>query len=392
MEKQQPKSSDPEPKGSDGPAFAPPARLARTKTRHVILLLSFILWVLVPTSGVAVYLYTVAKDQYASHVGFSVRREEVGSAMELLGGISALSGSSSTDTDILYEFIRSRQMVRLVDDRLDLQSIYTVNGDPYFSLGTDARIEALVEYWQRVVSVYYDNSSGLIEVRALAFDPKDAHAITQVVFDESSRMINELSAIAREDTTRYARKELDQAIDRLKTTRSKLTKFQNRTRIVDPTADLQGQMGLLNSLQQQLATGKIELEQLLGSTTVTDPRVKALRKKIAAIEKLIDQERASFSSSETGSDAFSQLFAQFQELQVNLEFAEKSYLSAQAAYDVAQAEAVRKSRYLATYIKPTLAETAEYPRRLEFVLLTLGALVLSWSILVMIYYSLRDRR
>ncbi|WP_343032000.1 sugar transporter [Roseovarius bejariae] len=347
---------------------------------------------LVPTSGVAVYLYTVAKDQYASHVGFSVRREEVGSAMELLGGISALSGSSSTDTDILYEFIRSRQMVRLVDDRLDLQSIYTVNGDPYFSLGTDARIEALVEYWQRVVSVYYDNSSGLIEVRALAFDPKDAHAITQVVFDESSRMINELSAIAREDTTRYARKELDQAIDRLKTTRSKLTKFQNRTRIVDPTADLQGQMGLLNSLQQQLATGKIELEQLLGSTTVTDPRVKALRKKIAAIEKLIDQERSSFSSSETGSDAFSQLFAQFQELQVNLEFAEKSYLSAQAAYDVAQAEAVRKSRYLATYIKPTLAETAEYPRRLEFVLLTLGALVLSWSILVMIYYSLRDRR
>jgi capsular polysaccharide transport system permease protein len=130
----------------------------------------------------------------------------------------------------------------------------------------------------------------------------------------------------------------------------------------------------------------------LGSTTVTDPRVKALRKKIAAIEKLIDQERSSFSSSETGSDAFSQLFAEFQELQVNLEFAEKSYLSAQAAYDVAQAEAVRKSRYLATYIKPTLAETSEYPRRLQFVLLTLGALVLSWSILVMIYYSLRDRR
>ena len=392
MEDRQPKPSGPTAKGPDNPAFAPPARPARVKTRHVLLLLSFVIWVLVPTGGVAVYLYTVAKDQYASHVGFSVRKEEVGTAMELLGGISALSGSSSTDTDILYEFIRSRQMVRLVNDRLDLQSIYTMSGDPFFSLGTDTRIEALVDYWKRVVNVYYDNSSGLIEVRALAFRPKDARAITQIVFEESSRMINELSAIAREDTTRYAREELDQAIARLKTTRAALTGFQNRTRIVDPTADLQGQMGLLNSLQQQLAAEKIQLEQLLGDTTVSDPRVKALRKKIAAIEKLIEQERASFSSSETGADAFSQLFAEFQELQVNLEFAEKSYLSAQAAYDLAQAEAVRKSRYLATYIKPTLAETAEYPRRLQLVLLTLGALILSWSILAMIYYSLRDRR
>lgn len=392
MEDRQSKPSGPTAKGPDNPAFAPPARPARVKTRHVLLLLSFVIWVLVPTGGVAVYLYTVAKDQYASHVGFSVRKEEVGTAMELLGGISALSGSSSTDTDILYEFIRSRQMVRLVNDRLDLQSIYTMSGDPFFSLGTDTRIEALVDYWKRVVNVYYDNSSGLIEVRALAFRPKDARAITQIVFEESSRMINELSAIAREDTTRYAREELDQAIARLKTTRAALTGFQNRTRIVDPTADLQGQMGLLNSLQQQLAAEKIQLEQLLGDTTVSDPRVKALRKKIAAIEKLIEQERASFSSSETGADAFSQLFAEFQELQVNLEFAEKSYLSAQAAYDLAQAEAVRKSRYLATYIKPTLAETAEYPRRLQLVLLTLGALILSWSILAMIYYSLRDRR
>ena len=120
--------------------------------------------------------------------------------------------------------------------------------------------------------------------------------------------------------------------------------------------------------------------------------IHALSDPTQAIEKLIEQERASFSSSETGADAFSQLFAEFQELQVNLEFAEKSYLSAQAAYDLAQAEAVRKSRYLATYIKPTLAETAEYPRRLQLVLLTFGALILSWSILAMIYYSLRDRR
>ena len=373
-------------------AFAPAVGRAKARRRHVLLLLSFILWVIAPTGVVGWYLYTVAKDQYASHVGFSVRREEVGSAIELLGGISALSGSSSSDTDILYEFIRSRQMVRTVHNKLDLTRMYTVPEDPLFGLGDDTRIEALVNYWQRVVSVYYDNASGLIEVRALAFTSDDAKAITETIFSESSRMINELSAIARDDTTRYAQEELDHSIERLKIARTALTAFQNRTRIVDPTADLQGQMGLLNSLQAQLATTSIELELLLDNSAESDPRVQQARKKMQAIEKLIDQERSSFSSSETGDGAFSQLLAEFQELQVNLEFAEKSYLSSQVAYDVAQAEAVRKSRYLATYIEPTLAETPEYPRRLMLVMITAGGLILSWSILVMIYYSLRDRR
>ena len=55
-----------------------------------------------PALVTAFYLWTRAADQYASDVAFSVRTEEKGSAIELLGGITELSGSSSSDTDILY--------------------------------------------------------------------------------------------------------------------------------------------------------------------------------------------------------------------------------------------------------------------------------------------------
>lgn len=373
-------------------SFSPAVGIAKARWRHFVLLITFLIWVVVPTGVVGWYLYTVAQDQYASHVGFSVRREEAASAMELLGGISALSGSSSSDTDILYEFIRSRQMVRTVHDQLDLVAMYKAPEDPVFGLNGDTRIEALLTYWQRMVSVYYDRSSGLIEVRALAFTPEDAEAVTKAIFAESSRMINDLSAIARDDTTGYAREELGGAVSRLKKARTELTAFQNRTRIIDPTADLQGQMGVLNSLQTQLAGVSIELALLLDNSSDSDPRVRQVRQKIQAIERLIDKERNSFSNSDTGEGAFTQLLATFQELQINVEFAEQSYISAQATYDGAQAEAVRKSRYLATYVEPTLAETPEYPRRLLLVLVMAGLLLLSWAILVMIYYSLRDRR
>ena len=75
--------------------------------------------------------------------------------------------------------------------------------------------------------------------------------------EESHRRINALSDIAREDTTRYARQELETAKTRLKAAREALTAFRMRSRMVDPAADIQGKMGLLNSLQAQLAQALI---------------------------------------------------------------------------------------------------------------------------------------
>ena len=375
-------------------SMRPPARSAGMRARHVGIAFSFVLWVILPLGLSVWYLYAVARDQYASHIGFSVRTEEIGSAIELLGGITELSGSSSSDTDILYEFIQSPQIVRSVNDQLNMARIYQRPGDPVFTLGEDTRIEALSSYWQRMVKIFYDRSSGLVEVRVLAFEPEDAKAIAEVVFRESSDMINELSAIARADAMRYAEEELSRAEERLLLSNRSLTSFRNRTQIVDPAADVQGQMGLLNSLNAQMAEAQIELELLLDNSAESDPRVAQANRKIAAVQKLIDEERSSFggASGVSGVTQYSELLEEYQALQLGLQFAEKSYLSALAARDVALAEAQRQSRYLATHIPPTLAETAEYPRRLMLLSMISGFLLLSWSILVMVYYSLRDRR
>lgn len=369
-----------------------PAGQARARRRHLGIALSFALIVLTPLILSGGYLYLVAKDQFASHVGFSVRTEEVGSAVELLGGITELSGSSSSDTDILYEFIQSQQMVRAIDGALDLKRIYKVPGDPVFALGDDVRIEALLDHWNDVVKIFYDPGSGLIEVRVLAFDAADAQAIARAVFEQSSAMINELSAIARADATRYAAEELSRAEERLKRAATAQTAFRNRTQIVDPAADLQGQMGILTSLQGQLAEALIELQLLQDTASASDPRVQSFQRRIEVIEGQIENERDQLGGGAGGANQFSKLLEEYQALELDREFAEKAYLSAQAAYDAAFTEAQRQSRYLATHIAPTLAETPEYPQR-GMLMLVIGAfLLLVWSTLVMIYYSLRDRR
>ncbi|OWU81693.1 sugar transporter [Oceanicola sp. 22II-s10i] len=371
----------------------PMAGRARLRLRHVVLGLSFLICVCAPLAVTAWYLYAVAKDQYASSVGFAVRTEEVGSAIELLGGITELSGSSSSDTDVLYEFIQSQNMVRAINARVDLRVAYHQPSDPVFGIPSDVRIEDVVDYWQRMVKVFYDRASGLIEIRVLAFDPDTAQEIAQAIFDESSDMINQLSAIARSDTTRYARDELNSAIERLKDARGAVTAYRIRTQIIDPVTDIQGRMGLVNSLQTQLAEALIELDLVRRTSPETDPRVVQAERRVEVIRERLAAERKRFS--EGGDDesvSYSSLVSEYEGLAVEQEFAEKAYLSALAAFDTAQAEAQRKSRYLATYIDPTVAESSKFPKRMNILGILGAVLFLGWAIAVMVYYSIRDRR
>jgi capsular polysaccharide transport system permease protein len=373
----------------------PPARPARPRRRHVAILLGFLLCVVAPVAATGRYLFTVALDQYASHAGFSVRREESDPAVEILGGITSLSGSGTSDADVLYEFIRSQEMVRLVDARIDLRRAFGRIEDPVFALWPGATIEDLAAYWPRMVKVFYDRSSGLIELRVQAFTPGDAQAIAQAIFDEATAMINAMSSIAREDATRYAREELDKSVARLVAARQALTEFRARTQIVDPAADIQGRMGLLATLEGQLVEAIIDLDLLRETTRESDQRVVQAERKVAVIEARIAAERSRFGMAGgdgTGDAAYATLVADYERLSVDLEFAEQSYLAALAAHDAALARAQRQSRYLAAYVAPTRAERAEYPRRVLLLGLAAAALFLVWSLLVLVYYAIRDRR
>ncbi|ETW12731.1 capsule polysaccharide export inner-membrane protein KpsE [Roseivivax marinus] len=377
---------------------APRPSAARAKPRHYLLILSFVLWVIVPAALAGGYLYTIAKDQYASRVGFSVRTEEIGSAVELLGGITELSGSSSSDTDILFEYIQSQQMVRAINEEIPLRDVYARPGDPIFTLGEDARIEALWNYWQNMVSVFYDRGSGLIEVRVLAFEAEDAQRIASEIFDQSSQMINQLSTIARADAMRYAEEELTRSEDRLREARQQTTAFRNRTGIIDPQADIQNQMGVVNALQQRLAEALVERRQILDSNS-SDPRLADIDRRVEAIRSQISSEKSQLAQSDSeaataegGEQSYSRLLEEFEALAADQEFAERAYLSARAARDAALAEAQRQSRYLASYVDPTLAETAEFPRRGVLLGMIFAFLLVTWTIGTMIFYSLRDRR
>jgi capsular polysaccharide transport system permease protein len=244
-----------------------------------------------------------------------------------------------------------------------------------------------------MTKIGYDGGAGILEVEVRAFDADSAVILAEEMFAQSSAMINDLSTQARSDATSYAQDDLEVAVARLKSARRTLAEFRNQTQIIDPAADIQGQMGVLTSMQTQLTQALISRGLLELSATKTDPRLVQLNLKIGVIEKQIDIQRGKFGlgDGENG-EALAQLMGRYEELSVEVEFAEQSYLQALDALDNANGEARRQSRYLAAHIKPTHADRPEYPRKILLTMLVAFFSFFGWIILVMVYYSLRDRR
>lgn len=374
-----------------------PVRHARLERRHILILLSFLIVVVLPTLIGGWYLWAKAEDQYVSTVAFSVRKEEASGSVDILGGITQLTGAgTASDTDILYDFLRSEDIVARIDALIDLRSRFSRAWpeDPVFALDPSTSIEDLAKYWRRQVRVLYDTSTRLITLEVSAFTREDAYEIARTTFGESNRTINRLSDIAREDATRFARSELNRSQQRLTETRQALTAFRMRTQIVDPMADLAGQMGVLNSLQNQLAEALISLDMLRENARPDDQRIIQAEQRIAAIRSRMAEERSKFGAAEenTGGESYAQLVSDYERLAADMEFAATAFHSAQAAYDAAVAEAQRQSRYLAAHIEPKIAEASIAPNRVKLLASLFGMALLLWSIGLLIYYSIRDRR
>lgn len=375
---------------------APPAQAANFRPRHGGLLALAFLLIVAPAVAVAIYLWNFAVDQYVSVAGFAIRTESSSSPFDFLGAFGGGSTTTSKDMDILDNFVTSQQLVAKIDKELDLKAMFSKpQNDPLFAYNTAGTIEDLVDYWNRMVIVNYDNTTGLMQLNVYAFSPEDAQKIATTVLDESSTMINKLAAVAREDTTKYAKQVLDESVKRMADARRALTEFRVKNNIVDPSIDIGSQSSVVGQLNQQLTQAQVELQVLKqGGAADSDPRVVAVQRRIDVINNQIasEQQKVAVATGQGSSTGYAELVADYEALKVDEEFAQKAYLTALASYDAAEAEASHKQVYLATYEEPTVAEASTAPRRWLILITTMVIGFFAWSIVSLIYYALRDRR
>lgn len=366
---------------------------ARLMKRHYALIISLFTVVLLPTILTSAYMFLIAKDQYSSKLSFSVRSSDAGSSPLMLLGMPQLTGTTTADTDILYQYLRSQRVVEQVNNKIGLKSIYaSEGGDFFFSLSPNASIEEMVNFWNRMVRVVLDTRTGIISVEVLSFNPHQSQSLAVAIEKLATDLLNQLSVAARADATKYAKHDLDKALRRLVDARTNLTLFRNKTRLIDPSSTLQTQIGLLELLSQKLVDAEIELALLLDELSKNDPRVERAEKKTITIRERLEDEKTKLGSQPNVETNYAEIVSEYESLTVEKEYAEQQYVSALAAMDAAAAEAQRQTRYLASHIEPTLAQEATHPKRLITTLLVFIISLLFWSLFVLVFYSARDRQ
>ena len=398
MSKPAPKSEPVKLKPAPDPQTGAPVALQqkltrRRRLRHIVLLASFLAVVVIPAVLTALYLYVRAADQYHSRSAFAVRSEEMSNPLDIVGAFTQTGMSSAPDAEILNDFITSQSLVQQIDAELDLRTIWNrPEGDPVFTLGDDPSVEDLLAYWERMVSVSLDSNTGVIEIEARAFAREDAQRIATAIIEKSADLVEDLSRIAREDSMRFTIEDVEKAEERLRAQRVKIREFRSTYQIIDPEADVESQIGVIAALQGRLADALIELDTIRSYADENDPRLPNIQRRIDAIRNQIGNERSAFSGGSDTDRPLSDIIGEYEELLVDMEFSQNAYTAALAAEEQARIEANRRSRYLAVHIPPTLAEESVYPQRGLLLVVGIACAFAAWSIMVMLYYNVRDRR
>lgn len=353
----------------------------------------FLLLVIVPTLLAILYYGFIASDQFVSEMRLTVRSgdSQRNDATGLFQGMAAAS-QIGLDSNIIVQYLQSREIVDAVDQKIHLREMFSKSGIDFFSrIKRSASIEELVDYWKSKVDVFFDMTTGIISVKVKSFTSRDSQTIGKEIIDHSEAFVNALSQRSREDYLRAARQQLDEAATRLLRAREEILQYRNKKSILDPKKEADSTLDLLKKLKEELAqsitnfnTNSSYMQESAPTLRAQGNRIAALRAQIAVVESNLTNSK----SSET--KVLSSEIQSFEPLETERQLAEKYYEMTLMSFQKAQFESIRQNIYVSVIVRPTLAQDALYPRRMVNIFLTMLCGFGIWLFLILSYRSVKE--
>lgn len=372
----------------------PPLPESETKRGYSIYIW-FAACVLLPTALASVYFGFIASNKYVAEFRFSVQDASLPSTQSTSGIMSLIGGggSSASNNYMVTDYLTSQQAVEELQRRIKLETLYSKPEIDWWSrFDRSQPIERFVDYWKSMVSAQYDLITGIATAQVRAFSPQDALLVANTLVKMSEELVNQIANRSQQDAVRFAQQEVEKAQDRLKRVRAQLTDYRNKFGVIDPNASvaasnsslIQTQRANLAQLETQLAT--LQSQRLAPNA----PAIVALKSQMKSTKGQLARTEADVGIGSTGS-ALSTIVGDYEQINLEVQFAQAMVTSAMQALDQARANAAAQHLYITPYVRPSLPESSTYPRRLLSVA-ALGALAFAiWLIGLMIVKSIRER-
>ena len=337
-----------------------PSRKRRLGVRGI----GFLLISVLPTIGFAIYLWGFAADQYVSEFRFTVQHSiPVTTADRGVAGGSvgtdALMALALAESESAVGYIKSRQILDDIADKIDLSRIYaTPKADWYWRLDRDAPIEDRLRYWNRVVTPVFDLTTGIVTVDVRTFSPEDSEKVAKAVQVATEAMVNDVSDRSRRGAETYAATLVTEAEQRLRQAEEKLRDFRNANTVLTPELSAGVATKIEGELRSNIAgmQAKIGLYRLQG---VRDdaPRMVVLRNQLATLKDQLNRQIAEVTHPQNGAGP-----------------GQRPLASAISDYDALETE----------------RSSSIFPRRPRWLATFFVASVFTWALVLLFGYSIRD--
>ena len=325
-----------------------------------------------------VYWGLVASDRYVSEAHVIVDRTDLGSSQVMDFGALLTGTKGNHDLLLLRDHLLSMDMLRKLDEKLDLRGHYSdVSYDIVSRLWRrDVPLEEFHEYYLSRVSADLDDFSGVQRIRVQAYTPEFAQAVSRELVAEGEAFLNEIAHRLARNQVLFIEEQVGQIGLRVSKARSALIQFQNSNGLVSPQGAVETLATIAARIESQVSELKARRQAMLGYLSLDAPDIAQIDFQIKALEQQKREEESRLTS--TKGKALNRIVEEYQRLQLEAEFAQDVYRTAIVALEKGRVEATRTLKKLTIVQSPTLPEYPLEPRRVyNIVVVALGALLLA---------------
>ncbi len=373
--------------------------------------INFIRWsaflvIALPMFVTAVYLFFIASDQYVAEMRFAVRQagamagqspktSDEGKGTGSTGGAFSLGlpDLGGEDAEIVANYIHSRAIIEDISNTVDVRAIFhRPNADIWARLPSNASVEALTTYWNKMVSVYLESSSGILTVSVSAFNREDALTLVEAILKSSTALANSMSLKIRMDAIKTAEDEVRRAEGQVRFSLADMTSFRNAEHLIDPVQASASSSKLLLQLMSDKIEAEGKLFVALRLQGPNAPGIASLRAKLDSDNIQITKLNDEIAGDKTVSRNMASTVARFETLELQHQFAVRMYGFARDGVERARISSIRQQIYLAVFVPPSLPQDFTYPSRwTDFILISVLS-IMTWVCGVTLTASVLDHR
>ncbi|MCF3635661.1 capsule biosynthesis protein [Komagataeibacter intermedius] len=330
------------------------------------------IFVVLPTGLVFLYLTLIATPQYISEAHFVVRGRSGQSGISLSNILQSSGGSGATseNTYVVQDYMQSRDAAELLVKQNNLLDVYRrpeadfVARYPMFGLPQD--FEHFYKYYKRHVLVEQDSETNISILTVRTFRADDSQKIARALLDAGENLVNDINRRQRENLIHATLMEVQASEAKLRDINQKLAEYRNVIALIDPMRQSVPMISFVTTLQNMLTTTNMQLGQLRKSAP-NSPLIAAYQRQADILTEQIKKSGGEITGS---NDSLVPKITGYEDLMVQREIQQRILVSNVASLEAAKQQANQQMVYVDEVAQPNAADWPEYPRNILVLVIT----------------------